>query len=122
MLKPNFDEDVMSKILSGLFKKRPVFLSEKDFQNHLIDELKTFNTDGYVISEYAVSDTSSGQRCDIFVSGNKRIGIELKYKTCEDEYEIGTEKILLKEHGARDQAQYDFIKDIIRLETWCDEG
>ena len=59
--------------------------------------------------------------CDIVVGNDDvKIGIELKYKTKEWHADIDGERFELKPHGAADIGEYNFLKDVYRLEQWRD--
>ena len=111
----------LSKILETALQCRSVFHSESDFQHHLAWEIhKTFN-DAKVRLECPLSHNKGDTRghCDIVVgNAGEKIGIELKYKTNEWRTNIDGEQFELKPHGAEDIGEYDFLKDVYRLEQW----
>lgn len=109
-------------VIDSLKKKRKVFTSEADFQlsmGWVIKELYKESVD--VRMEYC-PDFNSEMHIDIMVFMNgKQIPIELKYKTVKCELavdgEVGDGIYRLKNHGAKNQVCYDYLKDIQRIET-----
>lgn len=108
-------------VIDSLKKKRKVFTSEADFQlsmGWVIKELYKESVD--VRMEYC-PDFNSEMHIDIMVFMNgKQIPIELKYKTVKCELavdgEVGDGIYRLKNHGAKNQVCYDYLKDIHRIE------
>ena len=113
----------LPQILETALQCRSVFHSESDFQHHLAWEIhKTFK-DAEVRLECPLSHNKGDTRghCDIVVwNADEQIGIELKYKTKEWVDDIGDEQFELKSQGAADIGEYNFLKDIYRLEQWRD--
>lgn len=102
----------IDQILINLSQQKPFFKSEKEFQNYLGDEIKK---NGFVCEK---SSNYLGQKVDILVkdsSFNVLYAIQLRHKTALLSMDGGL--IRLKNHGAQDQARYDFIKDIKSLEN-----
>ncbi|AMX00376.1 hypothetical protein [Rummeliibacillus stabekisii] len=102
----------IDQILINLSKQKTFFKSEKEFQHHLSDEIKK---NGFVCEK---SSNYLGQKVDILVkdsSFNVLCAIQLRHKTAL--LSIDGDSIKLKNHGAQDQARYDFIKDIKSLEN-----
>ena len=103
-------------IMEKLLQKRQVFHSEADFQFALAWEIKESNRDIAIRLEKCIDK----MYVDIIAEyNNKVIPIELKYKTRNTSNRIindNNEKFELKNQGAHDQARYDFIKDISRIE------
>ncbi|WP_323885661.1 hypothetical protein [Aeromonas veronii] len=112
------------QILTTALNKRSIFHSEADFQHHLAWEIhRAANTEVDVRLEFPLSSDHSNrwEYCDILVRGATTIGVELKYKTKKLSIEVGSEQFELKQQGAQDLGRYDFLKDICRLESWCEQ-
>lgn len=116
----------IQKIIQELAKKRPIFHSEADFQHALAWEIQKTYQDNTKIRLEKLYEFD-GKKCyiDLVIeTGDMIFGIELKYKTkmpksiqylkCDKE-----EHFYLKNQGAQDLGRYDFIKDICRLEEFC---
>lgn len=103
--------------------KRDLFHSEADFQHHFAWEIhKEANDAADIRLEFPLSNDSSNrcEYCDVLVRGESTIGIELKYKTKGLTANVGDELFELKRQNAQDLGRYDFLKDISRLESWCE--
>ncbi|BFN31024.1 hypothetical protein VHTUMSATKI_12190 [Vibrio harveyi] len=112
------------QILTAALSKRSIFHSEADFQHHFAWELHSAgNAEIDVRLEFPLSSDGSNrwEYCDVLVRGTSTIGIELKYKTKKLSVEVGSEPFELKQQGAQDLGRYDFLKDICRLESWCEQ-
>lgn len=117
-----FDE--FKRILEELSKERPVFHSEADFQFALAWKIQGTYPDSKIRLEKCIDD----MYIDIIVKmDGEEVPIELKYKTRNKSKEDKTKKSVpfedkygesfnLKNQGAQDQARYDFVKDISRIE------
>ncbi|WP_034601044.1 hypothetical protein [Clostridiisalibacter paucivorans] len=106
------------RAIDSIKEKRKVFHSEADFQFALAWEIKKLYTEVDVRLEYAYNIHDKIYHIDILVMlEGKFIPIELKYKTLKKSLIIGDEEFTLRNHGAQDLGKYDFIKDIVRLET-----
>ena len=104
-------------ILNSLAKRRPVFHSEADFQHAFAWEINLARPNVNIRLEYPVPTESKPYHIDVRIENKDEIvAIELKYKTVPVEFVIDGEPFRLKNHSARDQGRYDFIKDIQRLE------
>jgi len=107
----------LHKILKVLSKERPVFHSEADFQHALAWAIHEKYSDLKIRLEKRVELNSKKKYLDIFAfNHNKKVPIEVKYKTKNFETTVKKEKFNLKNQRARDLGRYDFIKDISRLE------
>lgn len=113
--------DQIFSILSNMSKVRPVFHSEADFQHALAWELHNKNLNSNLRLEYNPAISDGNIYLDVWVShpNGYRTVIELKYITKKISLQINDEIYNLKNHGAPDLARYDFIKDIVRIETVC---
>lgn len=104
------------KIIEKLRVKRPIFVSEADFQLELAWIIKEEYPNSIVRLEYC-PEFDYNMHIDILVIMNNRwIPIELKYKTKDCIKEISNEKFNLKKHGAKDINCYLYLKDIQRIE------
>ncbi|PMG91829.1 hypothetical protein, partial [Vibrio breoganii] len=109
--------------LTSALNKRNLFHSEADFQHHFAWEIhKAVDESTDIRLEFPLSKVGSNrwEYCDVLVRGTSTIGIELKYKTKKFSTKIGDELFELKQQGAQDLGRYDFLKDISRLESWCE--
>lgn len=120
----------LSCVLRNLAKRRPVFHSEDDFKFELAWELKTrvgfqvqIEFPFHLNKEKDTKGNPRNLRLDLRLSdGKKRYGIELKYKTKALDFDNGDLKFKLRDQGGDDQARYDFMKDIWRIEESIREG
>ena len=105
-------------VLTQLKNKRPIFHSEADFQFALAWELHQQYPDASLRLEYPPPGDPQ-KHIDILLRlGNDVYPIELKYKTAELSAVVNGEPYFLKNHSAYDQGQYDFVKDICRVEAF----
>ncbi|MBR5408841.1 hypothetical protein IK112_02760 [Candidatus Saccharibacteria bacterium] len=104
-------------IVKSLSERRKIFVSEADFQLEMAWEIKEKYPEAKVRLEYCpVFDPSI--HIDILVIMNGRwIPIELKYKTRKCEKRIDDEIFNLKNHSAKDENCYLYLKDIQRIEN-----
>jgi hypothetical protein len=108
----------IEKVINNLRKKRKIFHSEADFQFALAWEIQHLYSDVNVRLEYAYKIENKVYHIDILlIIKEKFIPIELKYKTLKKAIELDNEVFTLKNHGAQDLGKYDFIKDIVRVES-----
>ena len=109
----NFDIEV---IIEKLKKQRQAFFSEADFQLAMALIIKEEYPDSMVKLEY-VPKFNQQMHIDILViQDNKWIPIELKYKTKKCQILVDNDEYNLKEHSAKDQNCYRYLKDIQRIE------
>jgi hypothetical protein len=112
--------DIM-KIIESLRSKRPIYHSEADFQFTLAWEIQVHYPDALVRIEYP-APYNPNKYIDVVVwIGQNIYPIELKYKTKKLEVISSGEKYYLKNHGAQDLGNYDYIKDICRLEEFSEK-
>ena len=105
-------------VIDSIKEKRIVFHSEADFQFALAWEIKHLYPDADVRLEYAYKVDNKVYHIDILVrKEGKCIPIELKYKTLKKSLTLNDEEFTLRNHGAQDLGKYDYIKDIVRVET-----
>lgn len=104
------------EILKELSKERPIFHNEKDFQFALGWKIqKEFPNIKVRFEKRFETDTK-----DIYVdlcleTGTQIMPIEIKYKTREVKSKV--ENLVTKNQGAQDQARYDYVNDISRIEN-----
>lgn len=111
-------------VIEDLRKRRPVFVSEADFQLEFAWSIKRLYRDSYDIRlEYTPSDQAlSGQskmHIDILLKSivtGKWIPIELKYKTKACILQHNGEEFDLANHGAKDIGCYLYLNDVQRIE------
>ncbi len=110
----------VSQTMGMLSQVRPVFYSEADFQHGLAWQIHLQNPACRVRLECPLSPEQETDRyLDILLfDGNSEIAIELKYKTSDFFAPLGGELFLLKKQGAQDQAQYQYLRDLQRLEEY----
>ncbi len=105
-------------ILKTLAARRPVFHSEADFQLALAWIIHEQHPNAKVRLEYRPSKLKEKAYIDIWVECDGAIyAIELKYKTRGLHVTVAGEPFNLLDQNARDQARYDFCRDINRIET-----
>ena len=107
-------------LMKGLAEQRPVFHSEADFQHALAWQIHKRPPKNEPRLEYPfqVETPADGKKpmyLDIWLP-DRKIAIELKYRTRKLETSYKDEAFRLKAQGAQDIARYDFLKDIQRLE------
>lgn len=108
----------ITAIIESLRAKRAIFHSEADFQFAFAWEIQMHYPSASVRLEYPPPDEPT-KYIDIIVRlGEDVYPIELKYKTKLFSAVIGGEPYFLKSHDAQDTGQYDFIKDICRIEAF----
>jgi hypothetical protein len=108
----------LHNILASLSIERPVFHSEADFQFSLAWAIKLADQRREIRLERRFPGIERRMSLDLQVIDNSaKTNIELKYITAQANIEYRGELYELKEATAFDQARYDFLKDIQRLET-----
>jgi len=104
-------------IVKNLSKERFMFYSEADFKFSLAWQIKEY----YSNTEIRLERRFNDKYIDVVILLNERTyGIELKYKTrqlndLEEQYNLITQ-------GAQNLGKYDFIKDVMRLETLLNDN
>ena len=115
------------ELMEGLSLARPVFHSEADFQQSLVEYI--YEKRPCLIHSEFHPFLPERMALDIWIP-DKSIAIELKYRTrkplnqddaSEDDLIINGEIFALRDQAAQDVSRYDFIKDIKRLERIADE-
>ena len=117
----------IENILKQLANKRPVFHSEADFQHALAWEIQTCYPKANIRIEKPYKFYNKNYYIDLVVETDDVIsGIELKYKTQKpkpsDFILNENERFYLKNQRAKSWGRYDFIKDICRLEGFCNHS
>ncbi len=108
-------------VLSKLKERRPVFVSEADFQLELAWTIKELYPSFKVRLEYC-PEFDTQMHIDIFVITDKGcIPIELKYRTKQCSVKIEDEVFCLKNQSAKDLGCYHYLKDLMRIETIRDK-
>lgn len=104
-------------ILTSLAQERPVFHSEADFQHAFAWLVHQTVPDYQIRLEYK---PLSDERLyiDLWIS-TMRLAIELKYRTRKLAVSCAGEHFNLRQQSAHDQARYDFLNDVQRLERLC---
>ena len=104
------------KIIDILKVKRPIFVSEADFQLELAWVIKEEYPNAKVRLEYCPQFDIKMHIDILVIIDNKCIPIELKYKTKGCTKIINKEIFNLKNHSAKDINCYLYLKDIERIE------
>lgn len=109
--------------MNNLAATRPIFHSEADFQFALSWKIQQCLPSDAVRLEWLPPQDLRIDHVDILVSiANKKIEIELKYKTRAFECDVGSDHYTLKNQSAQDIGRYDFLADISRLEALKRKG
>ena len=111
----------ITEIMKNLAECRPIFHLEKDFQLALSMQIQT-KQGVQVRPEYPFRDEEKKRKyLDIWIR-NRKVAIELKYKTQNLKTDKNNEDFRLRNQGAQDEGRYDFLKDVERLEKMIDDG
>jgi hypothetical protein len=108
----------LNDLVRVLARKTPVFHAEADFQHALAGELHERHPSFPIRLEHP--STGLGKRAHVGIwltAGNLAVAIEPRYFTRALSVQIGGEAFSLADRAARDLARYDFLKDIVRVET-----
>lgn len=107
--------DIFS-VMERLKSRKPIFVSEADFQLEMAWTIKELHPDIKVYMEYC-PEFDQKMHIDILLITNKGwIPIELKYKTKGCKIKIDNETYILANHSAKDVNCYLYLKDIQRIE------
>jgi hypothetical protein len=105
-------------LMNTLAAQRKAYHSEADFQHAFAWEVHRQFPESSVLLERPLSVNGKTLHLDLFIQLlNKAMAIELKYKTRKLVIELEGEAFSLASHSALDIGRYDFIKDIVRLES-----
>jgi len=107
-------------ILRSLAVERPIFHSEADMQHSLAWHTRLIHPEAGVRLEIPADFLrQSRTSIDMLVRIGDHIEyVELKYKTVQCDFRVGSERFRLKRGAAKDQGSYSFIKDIMRIESF----
>ena len=108
--------------LAALARERPVFHSEADFQFALAWQLQRDHPAAQLRLEVPFAAGRRMYLDILFRDGDGQVLLELKYKTRGLELSVGEESFELANQGAQDVGRYDYIRDIVRLETLVNRG
>ena len=108
-------------IMASLSEVRPIFHSAADFQFALAWQVQKRLPASQVRMEFKPFP-HEGMYLDIWIRGDTRMAIELKYKTRTLESEQDGELFILRDQSAHDHGRYDFLKDVERLELAMKES
>ena len=109
----------LHELLGSLSTRRPVFYSEADFQHALAWEIQLASKFASIRLEQQIASQGSRVHLDMLVRDQSRhIAVELKYKTKKATIACGEERFHLRNQSAQDIGQYDFLKDIMRIEGY----
>jgi hypothetical protein len=107
----------ISSIITSLSKKRPIFHSEADFQHALAWDLHLNDSEASIRLEHRKKLQTENAYIDLTATVKERkIAIELKYKTSRLKTTINGEIFDLAAQGAQDVATRLFWDDVSRLE------
>lgn len=106
----------IGEVMNALSKNRPVFHSEADFQHALAWLLHRLVPESRLRLEYKPFPKQRFY-LDIWVGGESSVAVELKYLTRGLEVDIAGEHFELANQAAQDISRYDFLKDLVRLES-----
>lgn len=106
----------IEQVIQDMRSKRKVFVSEADLQLEMGWTIKQFLKDTDVRLEWTPAFDPQMHIDILVIVGNKRIPIELKYKTKGCEKTVNDEWYRLKNHSAKDVNCYLYLKDIQRIE------
>jgi hypothetical protein len=102
-----------------LQRERPVFHSEADFQHALAWTFHILHPSASIRLETNSGSTDRTEHIDVLIRDNGTLcAVELKYKTSRLDVVHNGERFHLQNHGAQPLGRYDFIKDIVRLESF----
>lgn len=109
-------------VLDSLAVSRPVFHSEADFQHAFAWQSQLIDPNVRVRLEVR-PDPNIREALDLFcVRDGSRIAIEFKYVVRKLAAVVRGEPFRLRDQGAQPLSRYDIIKDIARLERFCESG
>ncbi len=105
-------------LIKALSAKRPVFDLEGDLQRAMVKTLKEEFPDSEVATEYPITHEGQLSKIDIrVVTKNAEHLIELKYKPTYLTVEVNGQDFETKHQGAQDLYCYDYLHDVMKLET-----
>lgn len=108
----------ISDLMNTLAVQRKVYHSEADFQHAFAWEMHRIFPESSVRLERPFHVNGKTLHLDFLIQlPDRGMAVELKYKTRKLVIELESEAFRLASHSAQDIGRYDFIKDIVRLET-----
>ncbi|MET9410106.1 hypothetical protein ABZX90_30730 [Streptomyces sp. NPDC002935] len=115
----------LDDVLAHLRMSRPIFHSEADLQHGFARAIWEVAPDVRSRLEVPIRRDDRAEYLDALCLGPAgRTAIEFKYVTRRWSGTAGTpaEDYDLRNHGAPDVARRDFVRDVERLERFCDQG
>ena len=109
------------RVMAELAERRPIFHSEADFQFALAWRIAEMNAGCGIRLEKPFRRDDKTRYLDIWLPGS-RTAMELKYCTRSLSVEHHGEAFALKNQAAHDLRRYDFIADIVRIESLVSQG
>ena len=114
----------LQEILNDMSKQDEGYMCEAQFQHELAFRLREQLADKNirVHLEYNIY-AGERKRCDIVLEDkqtNRFCLIELKYKTHAGEIKYGGKSCVLKTQGAQNLGRFDYLYDIMRIETYAE--
>ncbi|WP_369251034.1 hypothetical protein [Streptomyces sp. R41] len=113
----------LDEVLACLRARRPVFHSEADLQHSFALAVGEVAPEVRCRLEVPVRGSDASEYLDLLCLGPAgRTAIEFKYVTRQWSGTAGTppEEYTLRGHNAPDIARRDFLRDVARLERFCD--
>lgn len=113
----------LDEVLECLRARRPVFHSEADLQHSFAVAVGEVAPEVRCRLEIPVRGSNASEYLDLLCLGPvSRTAIEFKYVTRQWSGTAGTppEEYALRGHNAPDVARRDFLRDVARLERFCD--
>ncbi len=115
----------LDEVLACLCARRPVFHSEADLQHSFALAVGEVAPEISCRLEVPVRGSDASEYLDLLCLGPAgRTAVEFKYVTRQWSGAAGTppEEYALRGHNAPDVARRDFLRDVGRLERFCDRG
>ncbi|MFE6840530.1 hypothetical protein ACFVFI_37650 [Streptomyces sp. NPDC057705] len=113
----------LDEVLARLRARRPVFHSEADLQHSFALAVGEVARDVHCRLEVPVRGRDASEYLDLLCLGpTGRTAVEFKYVTRRWSGTVGMppEEYVLRGHNAPDVARRDFLRDVERLERFCD--
>lgn len=114
----NFD---INLVIDTLRKSNKIFSTEAEFQLEMAIEIRKLYPDAKVKLEYNPTFDNSMYIDILVIMHNKMYPIELKYKTKSCKITYDNIEYNLKNHSAKNENCYYYIKDISRIEKCKDK-
>jgi hypothetical protein len=108
---------LIDEVLKSLSEKRPVFRSEKDFQEALCNEIRLAG------NHSEKGKNIHGTKVDLYwEEKGQEVVVQLRHKMKKLSVVVNGERFELKNHGAQDLGRYDFVKDLRGIERICQDN